>query len=106
MMKSLFLFDMTFWLYLAALVLYIGYLFARRPTMALAPAGHLPENFDERDGVWATQLGQVATLVTIFGWMLTATGVTPGMRDACPTVAGRWRESFWRISWERPWIAA
>jgi cytochrome c-type biogenesis protein CcsB len=38
--------------------------------MALAPAGHLPENFDERDGVWATQLGQVATLVTIFGWML------------------------------------
>ena len=40
MARSLFLFDMTFWLYLAALTLYIAYLFARRPAMALAPAGH------------------------------------------------------------------
>ena len=61
---------MTFWLYLAALTLYIAYLFARRPAMALAPAGHPSENFDERDGAWATQLGQVATLVTVFGWVL------------------------------------
>ena len=34
MARSLFLFDMTFWLYLAALTLYIAYLFARRPAMA------------------------------------------------------------------------
>ena len=40
MARSLFLFDMTFWLYLAALVSYVGYLFAKRPTMQLAPAGH------------------------------------------------------------------
>ncbi len=40
MVRSLFLFDMTFWLYLAALTLYISYLFARRPVMALASAGH------------------------------------------------------------------
>ncbi len=59
MVRSLFLFDMTFWLYLAALTLYIAYLFARRPQMALAPAGYPAENFDERDGAWATQLGQV-----------------------------------------------
>ena len=52
MVRSLFLFDMTFWLYLAALTLYIAYLFARRPVMALAPAGHstdsrmsVPETF-------------------------------------------------------------
>ena len=43
MARSLFLFDMTFWLYLAALVLYIAYLFAKRPVMALAPAGHPSE---------------------------------------------------------------
>src|SRR5262249_61941558 len=50
--------------------LYIAYLFARRPSMVLAPAGHPIENFDERDGAWATQLGQVATLVTVFGWIV------------------------------------
>jgi len=70
MMRSLFLFDMTFWLYLAALTLYIAYLFARRPAMTFAPAGHPTESFDERDGVWATQLGQVATLITVFGWIV------------------------------------
>ena len=70
MVRSLFLFDMTFWLYLAALTLYIAYLFARRPVMALAPAGHSTENFDERDGAWATQLGQIATLITVFGWIV------------------------------------
>ncbi|KXK05353.1 c-type cytochrome biogenesis protein CcsB [Nitrospirales bacterium NOB] len=70
MMRSLFLFDMTFWLYLAALGLYVGYLFAKRPTMQLAAAGHPIENLEERDGAWATQLGQVATLVTVFGWLL------------------------------------
>jgi hypothetical protein len=69
MVRSLFLFDMTFWLYLAALILYIAYLFARRPVMALAPAGHPADSFDERDGAWATQLGQIATLITVFGWI-------------------------------------
>ena len=38
-MRSLFLFDMTFWLYLAALGLYVAYLFAKRPAMQMAPAG-------------------------------------------------------------------
>ena len=57
MVRSLFLFDMTFWLYLAALTLYIAYLFARRPVMALAPAGHSTDSFDERDGAWATLFG-------------------------------------------------
>ena len=37
MARSLFLFDMTFWLYLASLTLYVAYLFARRPAMAIAP---------------------------------------------------------------------
>jgi ABC-type transport system involved in cytochrome c biogenesis permease subunit len=70
MVRSLFLFDMTFWLYLAALILYVAYLFARRPVMALAPAGHSTDSFDERDGAWATQLGQIATLITVFGWIV------------------------------------
>ena len=70
MMRSLFLFDMTFWLYLAALGLYVAYLFAKRPAMQMAPAGHPIDNLEDRDGAWATQLGQVATLVTVFGWVL------------------------------------
>ena len=52
MVRSLFLFDITFWRYLATLTQYIAYLFARRPVMALAPAGHstdsrmsVPETF-------------------------------------------------------------
>ena len=76
MARSLFLFDMTFWLYLAALVLYVGYLFAKRPSLQLAPAGHPVGGFDDRDGVWATQLGQVATLVTIFGWIMNTLALT------------------------------
>ena len=35
MLRSLFLFDMTFWLYLAALGLYVAYVFASRPAMQL-----------------------------------------------------------------------
>src|SRR6476620_6721699 len=70
MARSLFLFDMTFWLYLASLTLYIAYLFARRPAMAFAPAGLPAEDFDERYGALATPLGQVATLVKVFGWFL------------------------------------
>lgn len=52
MVRSLFLFDITFWRYPATLTQYIAYLFARRPVMALAPAGHstdsrmsVPETF-------------------------------------------------------------
>jgi hypothetical protein len=48
MVRSMFLFVMTFWIYLAALTLYISYLFARRPVMALASAGH---STDSRRGV-------------------------------------------------------
>ena len=76
MMRSLFLFDMTFWLYLAALGLYVAYLFAKRPAMQLAPAGHPIDNIEDRDGAWATQLGQVATLVTVFGWVLNTLALT------------------------------
>ena len=75
-MRSLFLFDMTFWLYLAALGLYVAYLFAKRPAMQMVPAGHPIEDLEERDGAWATQLGQVATLVTVFGWVLNTLALT------------------------------
>ena len=69
MVRSLFLFDMTFWLYLAAMALYIGYVLARRPALQLAPAGY-PLGGGSRDTAWATQLGQVATIVTVFGLIL------------------------------------
>jgi cytochrome c-type biogenesis protein CcsB len=77
MVRSLFLFDMTFWLYLAALVLYVAYLVARRPSMQLAVAGHPSglaggsfTNGDDAENSWAAQIGQVATIVTIFGWVV------------------------------------
>ena len=74
-MRSLFLFDMTFWLYLAALGLYVAYLFAA--SRHAAGSGRASDdNIEERDGAWATQLGQVATLVTVFGWVLNTRALT------------------------------
>src|SRR5437762_7347824 len=71
MLRSLFLFDMTFWLYLAALSLYVAYVVARRPSLQLAAAGH-PSGLGGGmvDSGWASQIGQVATIVTIFGWVV------------------------------------
>lgn len=67
--RSLLLFDMTFWLYLSALILYIGYAVARRPVLALAPAGHPSGSMsdDGQENGWAYQLGQVATIITAVG---------------------------------------
>ncbi|HET8580456.1 MAG TPA: c-type cytochrome biogenesis protein CcsB, partial [Nitrospiraceae bacterium] len=70
MHRSLFLFDMTFWLYLAALCLYVGYMVARRPSLELAPAGHPSGGAVLGENGWATQIGQVATIITIFGWVV------------------------------------
>lgn len=70
MTRSLFLFDMTFWLYLAALVLYVSYVFAKRSSPQFAAAGHPTSGPDLTDSGWAAQIGQVATIVTIFGWMV------------------------------------
>src|SRR5688500_5062133 len=70
MARSLFLFDMTFWLYLAALLLYVTYMLAKRPTMQLAPAGHPVDYSEGNDSGWAAQIGQVATIVTVFGWVV------------------------------------
>src|SRR5207247_7405593 len=65
MFRSLFLFDVTFWLYLAAAVLYFGYLVASKKALRPAYAGH-PVSSEEEDG-WAQPLGQLATWVTFFG---------------------------------------
>ncbi|MCH7566783.1 MAG: c-type cytochrome biogenesis protein CcsB, partial [Nitrospirae bacterium] len=53
MVQSLLLFDMTFWLYLAAFALYVGYIFARRPGRELAPAGHPTSGMGESDEGWS-----------------------------------------------------
>ena len=70
MLRSLFLFDMTFWLYLAAFALYIAYVFARKPAMQMAAAGGSGSFTTESDQGWAVQIGQVATIITVFGWMM------------------------------------
>src|SRR2546422_7674956 len=59
MFRSLFLFDVTFWLYLAAVVLYFGYLVASKKALRPAYAGH-PVSSEEDDG-WTQPLGQLAT---------------------------------------------
>ena len=40
MFRSLFLFDVTFWLYLAAVALYFSYLVASKKALRPAYAGH------------------------------------------------------------------
>src|SRR2546422_2673577 len=76
MFRSLFLFDVTFWLYLAAVVLYFGYLVASKRALRPAYAGH-PVSSEEDDG-WTQPLGQLATWVTFFG--LLVNGLALGMR--------------------------
>src|SRR3989442_141608 len=76
MFRSLFLFDVTFWLYLAAVGLYFSYLVASKKALRPAYAGH-PVSSEEDDG-WAQPLGQLATWVTFFG--LIVNGVALGMR--------------------------
>jgi cytochrome c-type biogenesis protein CcsB len=69
MLRSLLLFDMTFWLYLAAFGLYVLYVFMKRPAVELAVAG--PSlNSRENEAGWAGQIGQVATLVTTIGLLV------------------------------------
>src|SRR6185295_8116670 len=70
MARSLFFFDLTFWLYLAALGLYVSYVLAKRSTPQLALAGHPMPGSSLNDSGWAAQLGQVATIVTVFGWLM------------------------------------
>src|SRR3989442_10723318 len=76
MFRSLFLFDVTFWLYLAAVALYFSCLVASKKALRPAYAGH-PASFEEDDG-WAQEFGQLATWVTFFG--LIVNGVALGMR--------------------------
>ena len=69
MMRSLFLFDMTFWLYLASFALYVAYVLIRRPARQFATAGPSLE-LGTVDGGWAGQIGKVATVVTVIGWLV------------------------------------
>ena len=75
MFHSLFLFDVTFWLYLAAVCLYFGYIVAAGSALQTAPAGH-PTG--PSDNGWAEPIGQLATWVTVFG--LIVNGLALGAR--------------------------
>jgi cytochrome c-type biogenesis protein CcsB len=63
MFTSLFLFDLTFWLYLAAVALYIGFVAVGRTGLQLAAAG--PGQLSTSD--WSAPVGQLATLITVVG---------------------------------------
>ena len=63
MFTSLFLFDLTFWLYLAAVVLYIGYVAIGRTGLQLAAVGSGPLSTSD----WSAPVGQLATMVTAVG---------------------------------------
>jgi cytochrome c-type biogenesis protein CcsB len=69
MFRSLFLFDVTFWLYLAGVGLYFSYLMAARTVLQPAAAGH--PTVSDNDN-WAEPLGQLATWVTFFGLLVNA----------------------------------
>ena len=67
MFRSLFLFDVTFWLYLAAVCLYFAYLWVSRPVLQPAAAGHPATS---EDSGWAEPLGQLATSITFLGLII------------------------------------
>lgn len=61
-MNSFFLFDITFWLYFIAAILYIVYMASSR-VVELVPAGH------PNPGIRAKAIGQIATILTASGWL-------------------------------------
>ncbi len=63
MFTALFLFDLTFWLYLAAVVLYIGYVAVGRTGLQLVAEG--PRQLSTSD--WSVPVGQLATMITAVG---------------------------------------
>lgn len=63
MFTSLFLFDLTFWLYLAAVGLYIGYVALGRTRVQVAGAG--TGNLPASD--YSAPVGQLATMITFVG---------------------------------------
>jgi len=63
MFTSLFLFDLTFWLYLAAVGLYIGYVALGRTRVQVAGAG--TGNISTSD--YSAPVGQLATMITFVG---------------------------------------
>ncbi len=63
MFTSLFLFDLTFWLYLAAVGLYIGYVALGRTSVQVAGAG--TGNLSTSD--YSAPVGQLATMITFVG---------------------------------------
>jgi hypothetical protein len=64
MVRALFLFDMVFWLFLAALTLSIAYLFAHRTVITLAPAGHSTgSRMDEPETFIIGQQGVIRAIV-------------------------------------------
>lgn len=69
MLWSLFLFDMTFWLYLASFTLYVGYLLPRRRAPQLVAAGPSLVSREQAAG-WTSQIGHMATMVTVIGWLV------------------------------------
>ena len=68
-------FDMTFWLYLAGLGL-CSLLVCETSCHAAGSGRTSDDNIEDVIRAWATQLGQVATLVTVFGWVLNTLALT------------------------------
>lgn len=60
-MNSFFLFDITFWLYFIAAILYIVYMVSNR-VGELVPAGH------PNPDIKTKAIGQIATILTASGW--------------------------------------
>ena len=94
MFNSYFLFDVTFWLYLGAVLLYAGQLIAGRASQRqLAAAGHPSPR------VGQIPFGRVATWVTGIGWVVnTAAMVLRGI-EANHVPWGNQFESMTTVSW-------
>lgn len=91
-MNSFFLFDITFWLYFIAAILYIVYMVTNR-VGELVPAGHPGQ------GVRTEAIGQIATILTASGWVANTFALVARAMEARHAPYANLFESMMLMAW-------
>ncbi|MBI5746185.1 MAG: c-type cytochrome biogenesis protein CcsB [Nitrospirae bacterium] len=92
-MNSFFLFDITFWLYFIAAILYIVYMVTNR-VGELVPAGH-PDGGSLR----SKAVGQIATILTASGWVANTFALVARALEAKHAPYANLFESMMLMAW-------
>lgn len=91
-MNSFFLFDITFWLYFIAAILYIVYMVSNR-VGELVPAGH------PNPGIKTKAIGQIATILTASGWVANTSALIARALEARHAPYANLFESMMLMAW-------